>query len=92
MADQLAVYAVSSLIHTGSGQLTGFLVTTSAASSIVTFYDNTAGSGTKICEVISSVGHPANVFFSERFFPRFSIGLYVVLPANTTVTVWSRQL
>ncbi len=92
MADNLQVLSASGLIHTGSGQLTGFLVTTSAASAIVTFYNNTAGSGTKLVEVICSVGHPANVFFREPFFPKFTTGLYAVLPANTSVTVWSRQL
>ncbi len=92
MADALAVYSASALIHTGKGVLSGVIISTSAAAATATFYDNTAGSGTKIVEVIVAAGHPAILFFADRFAPRFATGLYLVLAANMTATVWSVQL
>jgi hypothetical protein len=91
MADQLNVLSASGLLITGKGQLTGFMISTSAVSGTATFYDNTAGSGTKIVEVIVSTGHPAIVFLSDAFSPRFATGLYLALAASMTATVWSRK-
>jgi hypothetical protein len=90
MADHLDVIVTSSLIHTGKGQLSGIMISTSGASGTATFYDNTAGSGTKILEVIVSTGHPAIVFFTDAFSPRFATGLYISLSPSMTTTVWSR--
>ncbi len=92
MSDALQVLSASGLIHTGQGLLVGFLATTSAASAVITFYDHDEGSGTKLVEIQCSPGEPAKIFFSEPFMPKFSIGLYVVLPANTSVTVWVRKV
>jgi hypothetical protein len=93
MPDARAVYTVSTLIHTGRGQLMGLVITNSSAtSSIATFYDNTAGSGTKLLELHVSDADPAQVFFAGRFAPKFSTGLYLSLGSNLTATIWSRQL
>jgi hypothetical protein len=93
MADARAVYSASALIHTGKGQLMGVVITNSSAtSSTATFYDNTAGSGTKLLEFHLSDADPVQVFFTERFAPKFSTGLYLSLGSNLTATVWSRQL
>jgi hypothetical protein len=90
MADYISVVSASAGIHTGKGQLSGVMISTSGASGTATFYDNTAGSGTKILEVIVSVGHPAIVFFTDAFSPRFATGLYLSLSPSMTTTIWSR--
>jgi hypothetical protein len=92
MADSIGVYTSSAAIHTGKGQLTGVVISTSAAAGTATFYDHDEASGTKILEVIVAAGHPAIIFFAERFAPRSAIGLYIALGANMTATVWSVQL
>jgi hypothetical protein len=91
MADAVGVYSANALIFTGKGQLTGLVISTSAASATATLYDHDEASGTKIFEVIVSAGHPAIVFFADRFAPRFAIGLYLALAANMSATVWSLQ-
>ena len=93
MADARAVYSSSSLIDTGIGQLFGMVITCSSTTpALATFYDNTAGSGTKLFEVYVSAYHPVMLFFGERFVPEYATGLYLSLAANLTATVWSRQL
>jgi hypothetical protein len=89
MADSIKVVSASALIHTGKGQLTGVMISTSAASGTATFYDDTTADTPKILEVIVAAGHPAIVFFADRFSPRFTVGLYLALSANMTATVWS---
>ena len=92
MADKVAVYAASALIHTGKGQLAGIVITASAGNPLATFYDNTAGSGTKLFEAYVPVNAGLVILFPERYGPIFATGLYLVLAANLTATVWSRQL
>ena len=93
MADVLSVHAASALIYTGKGQIAGVVISSSTAgvAQIATFYDNTAGSGTKLLESYIST-FPVVIFFEERFSPTFATGLYLVLAANMIVTVWTRQL
>ena len=93
MADAVAVYTASAGIHTGKGVLQAVVIsTTSATGVIATFYDNTAGSGTKILEVMIALPNPTVIFFPDRLAPRFATGLYIVLAANMSATVWSRQI
>ncbi len=92
MANSLTVHSASALIHTGKGLLTAAIISTSAASGTATFYDNTSAAVPKIVEVIVAAGHPAILFFADRFAPRFATGLYLALAANMTATVWSVQL
>jgi len=89
MADTVGVYSSSTLIYTGKGQLTGLVISTSAASGTATLYDHDEASGTKIFEVIVAAGHPAIIFFSDPFSPRFVIGLYLALAANMSATLWT---
>jgi hypothetical protein len=89
MTDALAVYTANSLVYTGKGQVIGFIFSTSAASSTVVLYDNTSAAAPKLVEVTVSAGHPAILFFNDRTAPRFTTGLYVAVPANTQVTLWS---
>ena len=93
MADAVAVYSASAGIYTGKGVLQAVVITTSSATGVTaTFYDNTAGSGTKLLEVMIAVSSPVVLFFPDHLAPRFATGLYIVLAANMTATVWSRQI
>lgn len=92
MSDQVQVVSSSSLLRTGLGQLVGLVITCSSSSALATFYNNTAGSGTKIFEAYISTSYPLVIFFSERFAPFFSTGLFLNLAANLTATVWWREL
>jgi 3-dehydroquinate dehydratase len=93
MADVRTVYTSSALIYTGKGQLVGVVITsTSGTSTTATFYDNTAGSGTKILECHVSNLNTVDLFFADRYAPRFNTGLYLALGSNLTATVWTRQI
>ena len=92
MSDQILVVSSSSLLRTGPGQLVGLVITCSTLSALATFYNNTSGSGTKIFEAHVSTNQPLVLFFSEKFAPFFTTGLYLSLAANLTATVWWREL
>jgi hypothetical protein len=57
-----------------------------------TFYDNTAGSGTKIFEASLVTSGPIVIFFPDYLAPRFATGLYIALGLTISATVWSRQV
>jgi hypothetical protein len=57
----------------------------------LTCYDNTAGSGTIIFQVEAYSHQPLEIFFADRFSPRFSTGLYLTLDANLTLVVWASE-
>jgi hypothetical protein len=90
MADSRSVIVSSTLLHTGKGELYGLVITASTGAPLVTIYDNTAGSGTKIFEAYVSSTIPLIIFFQGQFAPRFATGLYVTLAANLTATIWFR--
>lgn len=92
MADVLSIQSASGVVHTGNGQLVGLVVTSSAGAPLITIYDNTSASGTKIFEAYVSYLTNLVIFFPDRFAPRFSNGLYVNLASGLTCVVWSRQL
>jgi hypothetical protein len=69
----------------------GVMISASSGAPLATFYDNTAGSGTKIFECIVPTGNPVIVFFPTRFAIKFETGLYLSLAANLTATVWTRE-
>jgi hypothetical protein len=92
MPDIQRLLTASGLVHTGPGLLTGLVACVShgSANSTITFYDNTAGSGAKILELeIEMDAQPYNLFFTDRFAPRFTTGLYVVMDADTALNVWA---
>ncbi len=43
-------------------------------------------------EAYVSTGMPLVIFFTDRYSPRYAIGLHMVLAANLTATLWTRQL
>ncbi len=92
MADKVGVYSSSSLVHTGSGQLMGIVLSSSTGSPLATVYDNTTNSGTKVFEAYVANTESLVIFFSERFAPKFVTGLYIALAANITAVLWTREL
>ena len=77
------------LIATGAGRLLSFLVSHGeAGAQAVTFYDNTAGSGTVLLVVDVPAGiRPTLIRFPRAEAPAFATGLYVI--ANSAhVAVW----
>jgi hypothetical protein len=92
MADHIDVKSASGVIHSGSGFLAGMVITASAGNPVVTFYDNTAGSGTKIFEAAIPSSGILSIFFTDRFAPRYTTGLYIALADGLSATIWSRQL
>jgi len=92
MADVVTVLSATATIDTGIGQLAGIVITASAGVPLATFYNNTSAAGVKIFEAYVPSTAPLVIFFSDRFAPRYTIGLHLVLAANLTATVWTRQL
>jgi hypothetical protein len=92
MSDKVQVASSSTLLHTGRGQLVGLVFSSSTSSALATFYDNTASSGTKIFEAYVNTNNLVSIFFSDRFAPFFTTGLYMSLAANLTATIWWREL
>ena len=92
MADVVDTKTASALLHTGSGQLVGLVITANAANAVVTIYDNTAGSGTVIFAAVVSTPQPLVIFFADRFALKYATGLYLNLAAGLTAVIWSRQL
>jgi hypothetical protein len=90
MADTSQVVATNTLLRTGAGRLVGMVLSCSSGTTSFNFYDNTAGSGTKILEIYVPSSFPMTIFFSERFFLDFTTGLYLAVAANGTATVWWR--
>jgi len=75
--------SASALVATGSGELVGVVIN-SHTSGTLKLWDNTAGSGTVICETISfAVG--------ERFIPLFGItfgtGVYATIGGTANITI-----
>jgi streptogramin lyase len=92
MADSTTVLTSSGLVASGQGALYGFIAsgTKPATTANVTFYDNTAGSGTMILKVsVNGSSTPLAVFFPDNLAPRFTTGLYITLDADCLITVWT---
>ena len=94
MADVVSVHTASGLIHTGKGTLQAVSITTTAATgtNTATFYDNTAGSGTKIYEASIVSSGPVVIFFPDALAPRFRTGIYITITGGISATVWTRQI
>jgi hypothetical protein len=92
MADKLQVITGDTLLFTGGGQLLGLAVTSTAGAPKITIYDGTDDVGTKIYEATVSYLGGLQLFFADRFAPRFSTGLYADLEANLTATIWWREV
>lgn len=78
--------AATTVIKTGSGVLKGIVVNKAVANGVITVYDNTAGSGTKI----ATITNPATLLHSQvslDFNCKFSTGLTIVTSAADDITV-----
>ncbi len=92
MADVVSVHTSSGLIYTGKGILQAVSLTCTGTTGVtVTFYDNTAGSGTKIFEASFVTSGPIVIFFPDALAPRFATGLYISVGLTISATVWTRQ-
>jgi hypothetical protein len=86
----LAAGGSSATLHSAAGRLLGFLIShTQTSIQTVTFYDNTAASGTVILTVdVSHNETPRYTTFPRDAAIPFSTGLHVA-QGNCNVAVWS---
>jgi len=78
--------ATTSAIKTGRGRLVGIVVNKAVASGVITVYDNTAGSGTKI----ATITHPGTLLKNQYFLDyscQFTTGLTIVTSSTDDITV-----
>lgn len=66
--------STTTVIKAGSGILKGIQINSSAATSTITIFDNTAASGTKIATITNTGTIPATLWFECQF----KLGLTVV--------------
>jgi len=91
MTDVLEVISADGQIATGIGYLVGVHISVTSVSQLVTFYDNTAASGTKVFETYVVSGSPVTIFFPARYAIKFEAGLYVDMGAGCTVVACTRE-
>lgn len=78
--------ATTTTIKSGQGCLVAIVVNLTVAGGVITIYDNTAASGTKI----ATVTYPATLLASQTVLPyfcKFATGLTIVTSAATDITV-----
>ena len=79
--------AATTTVRTGRGVLKGIVVNKAVASGIITVYDNTAGSGTKI----ATITNPATLLHSQISLDygeaAFTTGLTIVTSAADDISV-----
>lgn len=81
--------ATTTTVKSGAGFLHGITVNTAAAGGVITLYDNTAGSGTKI----GTITFPATLLANQLPLPydiKFTTGLTIVTSASTDLTISTR--
>ena len=80
----------STTLHSAAGRLLAFLIShNQATAQTVTFYDNTAASGTTILVVmVDPTQSPVYIEFERNAGIAFSTGLHVA-QGNCNVSVWS---
>lgn len=77
--------AATTLVKTGPGILVRLIVNKAVANGVITVYDNTAASGTKI----ATITNPATLLHSQislEYNAAFSTGLTIVTSAADDVT------
>lgn len=79
--------AATTVVRTGSGVLKGIVVNKAVLSGVITVYDNTAASGTKI----ATITNPATLLHSQISLDygevAFNTGLTIVTSAADDITV-----
>lgn len=78
--------ATTTVVRTGAGVLERILVNKAVASGVITVYDNTAASGTKIA-TITQPGTLLQTQYDLEYGVRFSTGLTVVTSSTDDITV-----
>ena len=81
--------AATTVVNTGRGILQSIVVNKAVASGVITIYDNTAASGTKI----ATITHPGTLLannYDLYYGAYFATGLTVVTSSTDDITViWS---
>ena len=79
--------ATTTVCRQGPGRFYGIVVNKAVINGVITIYDNTAASGTKL----ATITHPAALLASQYFLDfkgiEFSIGLTVVTGSTDDITV-----
>lgn len=78
--------ATTTAVKSSSGRLVSITVNKAVASGVITVYDNTAGSGTKIAVIT----HPATLLqtqYTLDYDVRFTTGLTIVTSSTDDITV-----
>lgn len=78
--------AATTVVKSGGGRLAYITVNKAVASGVITIYDNTAASGTKI----ATITHPATLLKNQyclEYEARFSTGLTIVTSSTDDITV-----
>ena len=92
IAEYIGTRLTAANLITGSGILRGFLISHAQAYDDVTFYDNTAASGTILLSLtITQYNVPYFIMFGRDDALRFSTGLSAAY-TNCEVNVWAVQL
>jgi hypothetical protein len=78
--------AATTVIKSGAGRLKCIVVNKAVASGVITVYDNTAASGTKIA-TITNPGTLLQNYFVLTYNAKFTTGLTIVTSAADDVTV-----
>jgi hypothetical protein len=94
MSDTLTVHTVSALLYTGKGHVAGLIATTTADDMAIILYDalNNTNPATKIFKMAFNSTTPIQIFFTDRYAPRFHTGLYLEMTDPTQVTIWCHQV
>jgi len=85
------VTATTTVVRTGAGILGSIVINKAVASGVITMYDNTAGSGTKI----GTITAPATLLHSHFALPynvAFTTGLTIVTAEADDITVCWKPL
>jgi hypothetical protein len=78
--------AATTAVKSGKGTLKSIAVNKAVANGVITIYDNTAGSGTKI----ATITHPATLLQNQydlHYGVNFTTGLTIVTSAADDITV-----
>ena len=78
-------------LATGVGKVLAIIFSTSAASAILTIYDNTAGSGNVLFAGYATSSTPLVIFFDKLMPLTFTVGCTGVTPAASVAYVMTEN-
>lgn len=79
--------ATTTTVKSGSGTLVAIIINKAVANGVITIYDNTAASGTKIGTVTIGAAVLSDPPTHAEYECQFSTGLTIVTSAATDITV-----